>query len=170
MAAWRRRPRPAWESPRRRTCLANPWSTFRSTDFEPCRMGVANRSGSFGANAAQAAVCQFAPKRSSLRRIETPVNAETQPLPDIEFPTPPLRPAELADAAAPGLTWPWQGYLARQKVTALTARAWLGRATTWQRQAATSKYGTWPTVRSAPRSRGKTKRLVRGVLAGRPHL
>src|SRR5258708_6386264 len=54
---------------------------------------------------------------------------ETQPLDDIEFPTPPLRPDQLAGAAGPGLTWPWQGYLAHQRVTALISQSKSGKTT-----------------------------------------
>jgi hypothetical protein len=37
--------------------------------------------------------------------------------------------AELVDAAAPGLTWLWQGLLAHQKVTALISQSKSGKTT-----------------------------------------
>jgi hypothetical protein len=64
-----------------------------------------------------------------LRRIEASKSDETQLLEEIEFPTPPLRPDQLADPAGPGLTWHWQGYLAQQKVTALISQSRSGKTT-----------------------------------------
>jgi len=53
---------------------------------------------------------------------------ETQLSGDIEFSTPLLQPAELADPAEPGLTWLWNGYLAQQKVTAHISQFKSGKA------------------------------------------
>jgi hypothetical protein len=78
---------------------------------------------------------QFTPRvrctesTANLHRNGTPMSAETRLTGPIDFPTPPLRPADLAALADAGLTWLWHGYLAARKVTALISQAKSGQTT-----------------------------------------
>lgn len=65
----------------------------------------------------------------NLHRNETPVSDTTRLDVPIEFPTPPLRPAELGTVADARPSWLWQGYLAPRKVTALISQPKSGKTT-----------------------------------------
>jgi hypothetical protein len=57
------------------------------------------------------------------------MNTDTQSPSGVDFPTPPLRPAELAHADQPSLSWLWRGFLASRKVTALVSPPKSGKTT-----------------------------------------
>ncbi len=57
------------------------------------------------------------------------MNIETQLPSEQDFPVLPLRPAELANANEPSLSWLWRGFLAAHKVTALISPPKSGKTT-----------------------------------------